>query len=44
MTSSGTLALSAFHAAVADRALGRDHGWQPITTTLRDGLLAAVAR
>jgi hypothetical protein len=40
----GTLALSAFHAAVADRALGRQHGWQPIAGTLRDGLLAAVAR
>ena len=39
-----TLALSPHNAAAADRALGRDHDWQPIATTLRDGLMAAVTR
>ena len=42
--SAETLALSPHNAAAADRALGRDHDWQPIATTLRDGLMAAVAR
>ena len=40
----GALGLSGFHALAADRALGRALGWQPIATTLRDGLLAAVSR
>lgn len=40
----GTLALSPLHAAAADRALQREHDWQPITTSLRDGLMAHVAR
>ena len=39
-----TLVLSPHNAAAADRALGRDHDWQPIATTLRDGLMAAVTR
>jgi hypothetical protein len=38
------LALSAYHAAAADRALGREHDWQPIAATLRDGLMAAITR
>jgi len=40
----GALALSAFSAALADRALRREHGWRPIDATLRKGLLGAVAR
>ena len=40
----GTLALSAFYAAAADRALGRELDWQPVTTTLRDGLMEAITR
>jgi hypothetical protein len=39
-----TLALSPVYAAAVDRTLGREHDWQPIATTLRDGLMAAVAR
>ena len=39
-----TLALSAFYAGLADRRAGREHDWRPIAATLRDGLLAAVAR
>jgi hypothetical protein len=39
-----TLALSPFYAAAADRALGREHDWQPIAATLRDGLMAAITR
>jgi hypothetical protein len=42
-TAGGTLALSPFYAAAANRALGREHDWQPIAATLRDGLLAAIA-
>ena len=38
-----TLALSPFNAAAADRALRREHDWQPIAASLRDGLLAAIA-
>ena len=40
----GTLVLSTFYAAAADRALGREHDWQPIAATLRDGLMQAIAR
>ena len=40
----GTLALSPFNAAAVDRALGRDHDWQPISVTLRDGLMATITR
>jgi hypothetical protein len=39
-----TLALSPYNAAAADRALDREHDWQPIAATLRDGLMAAIAR
>jgi hypothetical protein len=39
-----TLALSAYNAAAGDRLLGRERDWQPIAATLRDGLIAAVAR
>jgi hypothetical protein len=42
--SAETLALSPYSAAAANRALGREHDWQPVATTLRDGLMAAVAR
>lgn len=40
----GMLALSPFYAAAADRARGREHDWQPIAATLRDGLMAAITR
>jgi hypothetical protein len=40
----GVLALSSFHAAAADRVLGREHDWEPIAATLRDGLMAAITR
>ena len=40
----GALALSPYHAAAADRALRREHDWQPIAATFRDGLLAAITR
>jgi hypothetical protein len=40
----GTLALSPFNAGAADRTLRHEHDWQPIAATLRDGLIAAVAR
>jgi hypothetical protein len=43
-TGGGTLALSPHNAAAVDRALGREHDWQPIAATLRDGLLEAVTR
>jgi hypothetical protein len=39
-----TIALTPFRAAAADRATGREHDWAPIATSLRDGLMAAVAR
>ena len=39
-----TVALSPYNAGAADRALRREHDWQPIAATLRDGLMAAVAR
>ena len=39
----GTLALAPYVAAAADRR-GRGHEWRPIAATLRDGLMAAVAR
>ena len=41
---SETLALSPYNAAAANRALRREHDWQPVAATLRDGLLAAIAR
>ena len=40
----GNVARSTYSAAVLDRERGRAHGWEPIATTFRDGLLAAVAR
>jgi hypothetical protein len=40
----GPLALSPYYAATADRALRREHDWQPIAATLRDGLMAAIER
>ena len=39
-----TLALSPYNAAAADRALRCEHDWQPIAVTLRDGLMATIAR
>jgi hypothetical protein len=39
-----TLALSPYSAAAADRALRREHDWQPIAATLRDGLTATITR
>jgi hypothetical protein len=39
----GAFALSPFYAATLDRAVRREHDWRPIGTTLRDGLLWAVA-
>ncbi len=40
----GVVARSAFAAAALDREHGRGHDWRPLEVTLRDGLLAAVAR
>jgi hypothetical protein len=40
---SGPLALSPVYAAAVDRTLRREHDWQPLAVTLRDGLLAAAA-
>jgi hypothetical protein len=40
----GTLALSPYNAAAADRALRREHDWQPIAATWRDGLMAAITQ
>ncbi len=37
-----TLALSPHNAAAADRILGREHDWEPIAASLRDGLMVAV--
>jgi len=39
-----TVGLTPFSAAATDRAHGHEHDWRPIAATLRDGLLAAVAR
>jgi hypothetical protein len=39
-----TLALSPHNTAAVDQALRRDHDWQPISATLRDGLMAAITR
>jgi hypothetical protein len=39
-----TLALSPYNAAAADRARRREHDWQPIAATLRDGVMATVTR
>ena len=39
-----TLALSPYNAAAVNRALGREHDWQPIAATLRDGLMATITR
>jgi hypothetical protein len=39
-----TLALSPHNMATVDRILRRDHNWQPIARTLRDGLMAAITR
>jgi hypothetical protein len=40
---SGPLALSPIHSAAVDRALGREHDWQPIAATLRDGLVKVLS-
>ena len=40
----GVVAMSPYNAAAADRALGREHVWSELSSTWRDGLLAAVAR
>jgi hypothetical protein len=41
---STTLALSPHNAPAIDRAAAHEHDWQPIDATLRDGLMAAIAR
>jgi hypothetical protein len=40
----GVVAMSPYNAVAADRALGREHVWSVLSSTWRDGLLAAVAR